>query len=151
MQLTLVTTSTNVCSINLLHSLLGLHTAGSSMLSVTNPYIQVLAHTYVLDMCIFQHTAWYCWHSPLNEFIRGILHYCSAAPLVSIRGPQLWSTGDYSHVSQIGTDLLQQSSSAIIKLQTTLMHCSSLHVAAVKCSWFLLVYHPMACSSGIWH
>ena len=50
-------TSTNVCSINLLHSLLGQHsTAGSSMLSVINPFIEVLAHTYVLDICIFQHT-----------------------------------------------------------------------------------------------
>ena len=51
-------TSTNVCSIISLHSLLCQHTAGSSTLSVINPYIEVLAHTYVLDiLCIFQHTA----------------------------------------------------------------------------------------------
>ena len=50
-------TSTNVSSTDLLHSLLGQHTA--SRLPVINPYIEVLAHTCVLDIYIFQHTTWY--------------------------------------------------------------------------------------------
>ena len=88
-------TSTNVCSINLLHSLLGQHsTAGSSMLSVIN-HVYWTLHMYPSSNIL--PPAWYCWYPPLNEFITGMLTYSSAAtPLHSILGTQLWSTGDYS-------------------------------------------------------
>ena len=104
--------STNVCSINSLHSLLSQHTAGStSTLSVINPYIEVLAHTYVLDIMYLP-----TYYQVLLMFTIKWLtlsDVCCNIPLLLpfiqfLGSPRLWSTGDYSHASQISTDLLQQ-------------------------------------------